>query len=272
MRNWSEIQEKGQSYLAAEEQAVRERVEREQLLKTQDQEYLDRQLAEAREIAQELLKNLGAQEALEAIRDQVWGEGEIRTKESGIVANNNFEHGLTLVSNDIHIPVLEGEGKKLALHFSLHKLGLSITAHPVYTGNEPTVHLRGIGFLQRSVLEPTPNIPEDIKEHGLVQGIHLALHSSHHLRDVEKSLNPVREGAQDTFYASLVTVIKDQEKYSSFPGQIREWANSLTNQLPISQPDNPLIAGSDLREWGAKVSGAIKPVVIFQRHLGHLFY
>lgn len=268
--NWQEVQ--GRARVFEEEQE--RKVALEQALKERETIQWERGKAQKAQQelvgARKLLEVLQVREVLEAIRDEVWKEGEVREVER---PRFPLEFGLELVSNPYPVLSISIRGRnEPEVSFTLGKTSLEVTVLASGDKTRTVTHNKeGILRIKDQNLVDTVNthpLPDEVKRVGLRRAL-VGIRDPFRQRIESEALVVINtddlEGARNSLSATFLRHTDNRMRYGSLPADIRDWSESLIAQFPPTLRTAGCVGGRELREWGHRVRGTPLPVVLFDR-------
>lgn len=269
---WDDIERSAKEHQAVlDEERRREKETREQR-SLEFKATLERQLDEKRAAAKEIFDRLHVEEALEEIKGRFWKEGTIEKVEK-VDYNNTLERfGFRLASDPYPVLRVRDTGRKTQVVREQEQSILEIVQDPkLFTNGQPGISLRDTGLYDLKELSGDrrrhSRVAKEISEHGLENGLYLTLHGLHHgvNSNMAVSLQDPDQDLEPRFNAILVDIVNDRNNYRSRPGEIRAWQKDLVAQFPPTLKDEGSLGGRELREWGHKLMGSSRAVVLFER-------
>lgn len=265
---WSELEQKARAYGETQKGGqVREQdfYWQEQRRQLQREEKI-RQAAEERawEKAISVLEKLQTEEALAAIREDVWQEGnvakDIYTKD-GLVGR-----GLQLVSDPYPMVYLHSiqDGLKLELKREHMFLGVFFVSYEddqlsrVVVRSHKNYSLAG---------QPTLllNFDEVIKRYGLEEGLNRKLLEGYRMHPEPTSIFPDQEDAAGRLAFDLAHHVNFVVSHQSLPAQLRKHAEEIVAGFPPFLQVRRELGHTELRQWGHRQIGSPRWMSLLDR-------
>ena len=263
--NWAEVKTRGTAY-AEQAELRRRQSQEEEAEKAKDRDSIIKQSKKLR--TDSLFKQLGVEEALTAIRDEVWGEGEVKPVlhkvwESG--QGDSEEYGLGLYS-DSHNEVYS-HGTVRFKHFSAY-LYEKIEELVVYTsfkdlgGNSERtyINVKERDWRPISSFSEPLNLRNIILEKGLEEAIYALVRATGGNSDSGYKAILANENwdstAQDGFYSMLNLAVEKRVKENSLPKQLRAFHEGIVDQFPPQLREQRSMDFQSLHNWEHEIRGA----------------
>lgn len=250
---WQEIKESAEQYKQdqAEEARLQRAAEAERTLRS-EQDRVAKENATQSE-AEERLAKFNVREVLEAIRDDVWKEGEVTSYRKGLDTSDPTR-GLQLLSEPYQVVSLSGTGRDLSARLVQQRAALVVYSFKDRSG--PGGSLGAYGHYVYNVEDGRKEgVVEKIEELGLEEGLKKAAVLKS--REVHYNSSGISLDSSQGAFDNLITGhVAHRQRYRSNPAQVREWTNSIIGELPAQLRENAIISSGELREWGHQVRGS----------------
>lgn len=227
-------------------------------------------------IIEETLEKINAREVMEAVRNDIFTEGEVRDLRFAAANTDARGHysfgGLNLTSEKIDnfmVGLHTGRNFKLELWGELIKLDTIVrvdypTDNSLPTLESASVYIKahGINLIPGLAFPEGLTLEELIQKKGLVKAFHeiyvgsrTALVNNHSLR-----VNAADPEARAKFYVQLKCMIDThfkEEGATMLPGIVRPWLDSIINQIPDLR-EQRVLTRAELFDWEAKIRGRFR--------------
>jgi hypothetical protein len=222
----------------------------------QDHEVLEkqRQLVEQEARADEILEKFGVHDALVAIRDEKWLEGDViedRNEKDG-------SKGWKLATSAPKLSIIGSFYRGGDITLSSSEISLSIRVGRA-GASWPGLQFRDIGVLTcEQAAKEIPLLEDQIRNYGIDNGLRAVIDNFYYSGAYlgNHTFGYLEEGeSQETFDHLLVRLTQNREEAESLPGQIRARVDDVLDQLwPFLGKDN-VIKGTDLTAWERSIKG-----------------
>lgn len=244
-RTYQATQEAKAAEYAAADALRRQQYEAEQALKHQTE--LER--------VRGILEKFHAGDILEAIRDDVWQEGQVEEFE-GNWDGHNPRRGLRLVSNPYPTVELKGYGRKLAAVLEEERTVMEAYVTPDYQHRPTELHADGRNAYNVKDAGQL-SINDAIRQQGLERGLWATVVMGRHRLTVPSAaVHPDKEGSADKFNDAILRQIDQREQNDSFPAGIRVWGEGIVSSLPSSLRSEGVVKPQELRDWAHAIQGS----------------
>lgn len=254
-----------QSFQDSQEAQQRANDEEERRRREQYEASKKQELQEWPQEASKILARLDAQEILEIVKNEVWGEGQV--KESTHIGEDHASSSLYLHSDSYSVVQLRKRGS----YYGRVVIDTGVTSFNIraeYYGPEKTGKVI-IG--ERPFLSLRSESPSDIKrlvkEYGLRRGLERV------------GEGPLRYGFPDSFYGGEMQIsgkpeeigefkafvlkhIEDQIDRKGLPQDIRAYTSAVVEEMPASLKTNREVTLEELEVWAREIQN--KDNVIYQ--------
>lgn len=212
----------------------------------------EQELAAARKI----LARLGVEENLKAVRDEIWGEGEIVNAEQSLYTPSTgwvMERGISLISDAYPKVSLRASGYLVGANLGDEKAVLSILVGP--KGKGKFIGVSDFNIYRVNDAKESGSLVELVGKFGLEDGLREANMERWKIyAPFIKRIDYADPGAAVQICNALLDLKLYREKLGSFPRQIRSWGSALADQLPWPKDSNT-IGSLALKDWGRQVRG-----------------
>lgn len=249
---WAEFEKSTRAYQSQQQARIEGlRLAHKQRIQ-QDASEQDRQHQAELDRVKSILEQFRAGDILEAMRDEVWKEGQVEIFECW--DSRNPIRGLRLVSDPYPVVALMGEGGKLAAVLEEGRASFEVYVTPDYQHRPTEIHVsdqRVFNIANRSQV----SVAQSVRESGLERGLRIA--AVLYNRPLQSAvLHPNEESAVDRFNDTILSHVDYRREYGSFPGSIRVWADAIIGELPSSLKEMGLVTPHELRSWAHEIQGS----------------
>ncbi len=211
----------------------------------------------------ELFNRFKVRECLEAVGNDVWGEGVI--KQNGGIFSNIYcketiglNNQLALVSNpipEIQISTPDKPYKPMLIVVSTG-CSLNVAVYPSSQYDRGTLETRAWSIYNFD--EQTPDLQDALKRYSLTTALENSELFNKKLKGkyfFTKQIIVDNPQAEGEFHQGLVDLVTLTIKNNSLPKQVRVWCEDRVNQLPKDWPRGKWIGFDQLLEYAYQVRG-----------------
>lgn len=263
-----------ESWLSARELQIREE-QRVRDGKKQAQEAVLRQLAVAN--VGFILDRINARAVLQAVRDEVWHEGEIVDieEEESRRLNNKSSYragGISLVSDPFLTLEVAGNKNDRSLNLLQQedRLRLDVIV-TLLRGNEGVESTR-VSVQDKAALlitnDQMPSLEELIRGGEGLDALYAINQRRNQFGALDCSFDPGHPDAYRVFCHSVRKSVSARRENRSLPGQLRNWSEGLIGQLPLMLREEGYVDYLHLRALEHQIRGSNRLVVLGERLLG----
>lgn len=224
-----------------------------------------------------VLDRMNARAVLQAVRDEVWQEGEIVDIEGekvlGLHDTSSYRAGISLVSGPF--PLIEVHGtkdnrslnlKRKEGHLSLDVLvGLSRDNEGQLKGTRVSVKDKQFCLTTTSKV---PNLEGLIRLGGHLDALYAIQQIHNQFEGLDSYFDPGKSDAYRVLCYSVRKSVDARRKNASLPGQLRSWSEGLIGQFPLMLREEGSMDYPHLRAWEHQIRGSKRLVVLRERLLG----
>lgn len=216
-----------------------------------------------------ILDQLQVREALQAVGDDVWQEGEV-AEVTRNVSGKRATVGLALLSDPYKTVHAEGYGKGFTLELGEARASLSVHATSLVglpRSTEVNVHDTGL-YIEREL-----TVPDAVVSLGMERGLrrfatgNLNRGFGLYLISSVGNINPDDSDALQKVLFGIVAHTHNRMRNQTLPRGIRDWADLTIASLPDKLLTEGRLGGADLRNWGHNVRGSWGVVRVLDRIL-----
>lgn len=239
----------------------------------QAQAAISRQLAV--ESIKSVLDRMNARAVLQAVRDEVWSEGEIVDVEGKYLPNlgnvSSYRAGISLVSGPFPLIMVRGSGDYRSLTVEKDEGYLRLNVIVTLSGDNKGERNERVSVQDKQscliTKSEVPNLEELIREKGL-DGLYAIHQSRNRFGGLDCSFDPGKPDAYQVFCYSVRKSVDARRENGSLPGQLRDRSEGLIRQFPSMLREEGSIDYLQLRLLEHRIRGSNRFVVLGERLLG----